>query len=81
MNTSVERGQVRIDIQDTGRGMSAEEQRHAFDALYRAQPCIEESGCGLGLTIAQTLVEMHGGSISVTSAPGQGSTFSVSLPY
>jgi signal transduction histidine kinase len=81
VKTAVEGGHVRIDVQDTGRGMSDEEQRHVFDTFYRAQPALEEPGSGLGLTIAKALVEMHEGFITVTSAPGQGSTFTVSLPY
>ena len=81
VKTTVEEGQVRIDVQDTGRGMSEEEQRQIFDTFYRAQPCLEESGSGLGLTIAKALVEMHAGSITVTSILEQGSTFTVFLPH
>lgn len=81
VRTAVEGEQVRVDVQDTGRGMSADEQKQAFDTFYRAQPCIEESGSGLGLTIVKAIVEMHAGSITITSAPGQGSTFSVSFPH
>ncbi len=81
MKTAVEEGHVRIAVQDTGRGMSEEEQRQVFDTFYRAQPCLEEPGSGLGLTIAKALVEMHEGTITVTSIPEQGSTFIVSLPH
>ncbi|MBA2682607.1 MAG: PAS domain S-box protein [Ktedonobacteraceae bacterium] len=81
IKTAVEAGRVCITVQDTGRGMSDEEQRQIFDTFYRAQPCLEESGSGLGLTIAKTLVEMHQGTITVTSTPGKGSAFTVSLPF
>ncbi len=80
VRTAVEAGQVRVEVQDTGRGMSDEEMQHAFDTFYRAKPCVGESGSGLGLTIALALVKMHGGTITITSIPEQGSTFTVHLP-
>ncbi|HET7874975.1 MAG TPA: response regulator, partial [Methylomirabilota bacterium] len=75
-------GGVRVDIQDTGIGLSPEEQAQLFTRFFRAgQPRAgPASGTGLGLVITRLLVELHGGNISVSSAPGQGSTFSFSLP-
>ncbi|GAC1503401.1 MAG: hypothetical protein NVS2B12_14400 [Ktedonobacteraceae bacterium] len=79
---ATEQGQVRVDVQDTGIGLSTEEQAQLFTRFYRAKnPTTQEvGGTGLGLTITRSLVEMHGGQISVVSAPGQGSTFSFTLP-
>lgn len=73
---------VRIDMIDSGIGMSPEEQKHLFERFFRAdQELVHEvGGTGLGLTITRSLVEMHGGRISVQSASGQGSTFSFTLP-
>jgi signal transduction histidine kinase len=73
---------VRIAVQDTGIGLSAEEQQQLFSKFFRAQhPLVREAGgTGLGLTITRALVALHGGTITVVSAPGQGSTFSVTLP-
>lgn len=75
------RGQVRVDVHDTGIGLSPEEQSQVFEKFFRAKnrTTQEVGGTGLGLAITRTLVELHGGHISVTSAPGQGATFSVIL--
>ena len=75
-------GWVRIDVRDNGIGLSPDEQAHLFDRFFRArQPATQSvEGTGLGLPITRLLVEMHGGRITVTSAPGEGSTFSFTLP-
>jgi signal transduction histidine kinase len=80
--TRAERAGVCIAVQDTGIGLSAEEQQQLFTKFFRAQhPLVREAGgTGLGLAIARALVERHGGTITVVSAPGQGSTFNVTLP-
>lgn len=73
---------VRIDVRDTGVGMTAEEQAQLFTRFYRAQNRATQqvSGTGLGLAITKSLVELHGGTIAVESARGAGSTFTVLLP-
>jgi signal transduction histidine kinase len=75
-------GWVQIDVRDNGIGLSLDEQAHLFDKFFRAQqPATREvGGTGLGLPITRLLVELHGGRISVVSEPGQGSTFSFTLP-
>jgi signal transduction histidine kinase len=80
--TRAERAGVRIAVQDTGIGLSAEEQQQIFTKFFRAQhPLVREAGgTGLGLAIARALVELHGGTLTVVSAPGRGSTFNVILP-
>lgn len=77
-----EPGAVRIEIQDDGIGLAPEEQAQLFTKFFRAnnRTTQEVGGTGLGLTITRSLVEMHGGEISVTSAPGEGSTFAFTLP-
>jgi PAS domain S-box-containing protein len=73
--------QVRLEVRDTGPGISPEAQARIFERFYRAPSVAsDERGTGLGLAIAKTVVEQHGGRVWVTSAVGQGSTFSVSLP-
>jgi len=69
-------------IADTGIGLTAEEQARIFHRFYRAAAARTQhgGGAGLGLSIAQSLAAAHGGKIEVESAPGQGSTFTVSLP-
>jgi signal transduction histidine kinase len=77
-----ERDRVRVDVRDTGIGLSAEEQAKLFTKFFRAKnrTTQEVGGTGLGLTITRSLVEMHGGKITVSSTPGEGSTFSFTLP-
>ena len=73
---------VSIAVTDTGIGLSSEEQAQLFTSFYRAHndATKEIDGTGLGLTITRLLVEMHKGTIQVTSEPGHGSTFRFTLP-
>lgn len=75
-------GFVNLEVRDTGVGMAPGELPKIFDRFYRVrQSTLEDaSGAGLGLTIVQQLLLHCGGSISVKSKPGEGSTFSVLLP-
>ncbi len=73
---------VRFSVNDTGEGIAAEDLPHIFERFYRADKSRARSrgGAGLGLTIAQTLVEAMGGTIGVASTLGQGSSFWFTLP-
>jgi signal transduction histidine kinase len=75
-------GFVRVDVSDTGIGLSPEDQAQLFTKFFRAHDRSPQAGggTGLGLVITRFLVELHGGRITVSSSPGQGSTFSFSLP-
>jgi signal transduction histidine kinase/ActR/RegA family two-component response regulator len=76
-----DRGATRLTVSDSGRGMSPEDVRRVFDRFYRGSPDERKSpGTGLGLAIVKSLVDMHGGSIDVSSEPGRGTTFVVTLP-
>jgi len=72
---------VWIAIKDTGPGIPAESLPHVFEKFYRV-PGTEKlaPGTGLGLSICKKIIEAHGGRIVAESSPGQGATFSVSLP-
>jgi PAS domain S-box-containing protein len=73
--------QVRLEVRDTGPGISPEAQARIFERFYRAPAdAADDRGTGLGLAIVKSIVEQHGGRVWVTSVPGQGSTFVVSLP-
>ena len=72
---------VRINVADRGVGIDAAEQSLIFDRFYRARSHrTETSGTGMGLAISRAIIEAHHGTITVTSQPGQGSVFSISLP-
>jgi len=73
--------QVLVSVTDTGVGIAKEDLPHLFQDFARGHSQPEGvSGCGLGLAISRRIVEVHGGSITVESAPGKGSTFTICLP-
>jgi signal transduction histidine kinase len=67
---------VRLEIQDSGRGMGADVRRRATDPFFTTRP----SGTGLGLPIVVRIIEAHGGTLSIESSEGSGTTVSVSVP-
>jgi signal transduction histidine kinase len=73
---------VQVDVADTGIGISQEDQEKIFDRYFRADhPLVrQQAGTGLGLPIAKSLIEMHGGKLWLQSKVDQGSTFSFTLP-
>jgi two-component system phosphate regulon sensor histidine kinase PhoR len=73
---------VRIQVRDQGCGIAAEHLPRIFERFYRVDPARSRDlgGTGLGLAIVKHIVEAHGGRISVDSAPGQGSTFTLLCP-
>ncbi|UCC63093.1 MAG: PAS domain-containing protein [Anaerolineae bacterium] len=75
-------GQIQVDVMDTGVGISLQDQEQIFSRFFRADnPLIREiGGSGLGLSIAKSIVALHGGEIWVDSELGSGSTFSFTLP-
>ena len=68
-----------IEVEDTGKGIPAEEQDRVFDRFYRGSGVLEGEGFGLGLSIAKRMVNVMGGEIGLRSEPGKGSTFWVRL--
>ena len=70
-----------IRVQDKGVGIAPNQHRRIFERFYRAPAGDwETTGAGLGLTLVEHIVRAHGGSVTVESEPGQGSTFSLRLP-
>ena len=78
LTTTVCGDEVRVDVSDTGSGISPEHLKHIFDPFFTTRAV--GAGAGLGLSIVYGIVKQHGGRIEVDSFPGQGSTFSVVLP-
>ncbi len=72
--------QVLLSIEDTGVGIAAHDLPHIFQRFYRCDASRSGPGIGLGLSLALAFVRAHGGDITVTSVPGQGSRFIVALP-
>jgi signal transduction histidine kinase len=75
-------GKVHFAVTDNGIGIPPEEQERVFGKFYQAENSFtgQTEGWGIGLAFVKKTVEAHGGGVSVRSAPGQGSTFTVSLP-
>ena len=73
-------GEVKIEVEDTGPGMTREEIPLLFECYQRAKKDAYREGTGLGLFIVKALVDALGGRIEVTSTPGEGSCFAVFLP-
>lgn len=76
------KNEAHLLVQDTGLGIEAEDIPYIFDRFYRGHNLarFKMPGSGLGLSIARDVVRLHNGRIEVESKPGQGSTFSVTLP-
>jgi signal transduction histidine kinase len=75
-------GNVRFSVQDNGIGLSKEECERIFHRFYQVDQRLSRAvgGCGLGLSIVQSIVEAHGGSVRVASKVGRGSVFTIEIP-
>ena len=82
ISASVDGGRVLLHVKDDGMGMTAADAGRVFTRFFRS-PAVREGpipGTGLGLSITKAIIERHGGSISCSTRPGCGSTFTVELP-
>jgi signal transduction histidine kinase len=83
---AVRDGKVLVKVEDTGVGISQKDLPYIFDRFYRGEArtrenkVIDPRGLGQGLFIAKAVTEAHGGTLSVASMPGQGTTFIMALP-
>jgi two-component system OmpR family sensor kinase len=69
-----------LEVRDDGPGIAPADQTHVFDRFYRGDPARTRGGTGLGLALARSIVEVHGGRITLASAPETGTCFRVILP-
>jgi two-component system OmpR family sensor kinase len=80
--SDADRRWIVIEVADTGQGMQPDDAARIFERFYRVEQSRNRSsgGTGLGLSIVAALVEAHGGTVTVDTAPGAGATFTVRLP-
>jgi two-component system, OmpR family, sensor histidine kinase VicK len=79
LRSACSEGALRVDVEDRGPGIPESELPHIFERFYRLVE-VEEPGSGLGLSIAQTIAEAHGGRIEAQSQLGEGTRMSFVLP-
>jgi signal transduction histidine kinase len=81
IEVKVGENELNVAVRDTGRGIAEEDLPYVFEKFYRVDDSEQQvKGTGLGLSITKHIIEVHGGTISVQSVQGQGSTFSFTLP-
>ncbi len=81
LTAAFEDGSIAVTVSDTGSGIAAEHLPHVFDRFYKVDPSrTGEAGSGLGLSIVKAIVERHGGTVTATSRPGGGTTFTLKFP-
>jgi signal transduction histidine kinase len=81
LRASSANGAVTVSVTDLGPGIPPQEQQRIFDRFYRGagEVARQVKGAGIGLSLVKRIVEDHGGSVSIESRPGDGSTFAISL--
>ena len=82
VTTRTEAGYAILEVADNGIGIAKEDQKHIFEKFYRVSTgnVHNVKGFGIGLNYVSQVVALHKGKISLNSEPGQGSTFTISLP-
>jgi signal transduction histidine kinase len=80
MRTKASGGECRVTVQDTGPGIAPEDHDRVFQPFVRLTADRSKDGLGLGLSLVKTIVERHGGCVSLTSRVGEGATFVLRLP-
>jgi signal transduction histidine kinase len=81
IGTACEGNEVAITVADHGPGIAPQDAERIFEKFYRSDRASSQPGTGLGLFLVRQIAERHGGRVSVTSAPGNGAAFTVTLPH
>lgn len=79
LTQTIQEDLVQISVSDSGCGMDEQTVRHIFDKFYQGDTSHAKEGYGLGLALVSKIIDLNEGSISVSSTPGKGSVFTVSL--
>lgn len=74
-------GKLEVSVFDKGIGIAPEDQLHVFEPFYRAENAKEFPGYGVGLPLVQKIAKMHNGNLRLASRPGEGSVFTLELPF
>ena len=69
-----------LSVRDGGPGIPPEARERIFERFSRLEPSTDAAGSGLGLSIVSVIAEAHGGTVLLSSAPGEGSTFTIRVP-
>jgi signal transduction histidine kinase/DNA-binding response OmpR family regulator/ligand-binding sensor domain-containing protein len=80
VGTSLKRGEVVIVVRDTGIGIPVEHQQKIFERFHQVSEAHKEIGTGIGLSLVKELIDLLGGTITISSQPGKGTTFTVIIP-
>jgi signal transduction histidine kinase len=80
VRTDMEADEIVVTIQDSGSGISLDDQQGLFRPFTRLPSAGTERGAGLGLSLVKTVIERHGGHVTVDSALGQGTIFGIHMP-
>jgi signal transduction histidine kinase len=82
LRAAAQNGSVQFAVEDHGIGLAPRESARVFERFYQADQRLARTagGCGLGLTIVQSIVAAHRGTVEVASEAGRGSTFTIKLP-
>ncbi len=80
LEARIDDGDLILAVTDTGVGIPAADQQRVFEKFERGNPYSREAGAGLGLSLVKSLIELHGGSVSIASEPGSGTTILCRLP-
>jgi len=81
VNLSAREDTYQITVKDTGVGILPEEFEHIFNWFYHSNSTVKRNGSGIGLSLSRRFAELHQGSLSVNSKPGEGSIFTIELPF
>ncbi|MGO4913200.1 hybrid sensor histidine kinase/response regulator transcription factor [Leeuwenhoekiella sp. W20_SRS_FM14] len=81
VNLSVQENMYRIAVQDSGVGILPEEFEHIFNWFYHSNSTVKRNGSGIGLSLSRRFAELHEGNLTVESKPGEGSIFTIEVPF